>query len=109
MLYGIDSATLTAIANAIRAKTGGSQNLTPAQMAAVIEQQLRYPVGSMTVVADGTYDVSSCATIEVQTGASGGDLLSYYWNASTLTLSIVENEQAEDSGSTSEESGEEAP
>lgn len=82
----IDTSTLTAIANAIRAKLGVQTQYKPGQMANAISQISGggiIPAGTKSITANGTYDISSFANAEVAVSSSG--------ITPTGTKSITEN------------------
>ena len=56
--------TFTAIANAIRAKSGGSNTMTPSQMVTEINN-LPKPTGTVNLTTNGTHDVTNYASANV--------------------------------------------
>ena len=58
-LKTIEDSSLTAIANAIRAKNGGSSGYRPSEMAAAIAAISGATLGTKSVTANGTYAASS--------------------------------------------------
>ncbi len=110
--YRVEATSLAAIADAIREKTGDSTALSLFEMRDIIKGDLQYPVGNLTILTNGEYDVSDCASVsvEVESGQEPqpGDLLSYDWNEATLTLTVTEQE-AESSGEDDPITGEDEP
>ena len=86
----IEGDTLTAIADAIRAKSGATTKMNTDGMVTRIGS-LSIPSGSVTVTTDGTYDVTDYRRAIVNTGASGSRF-SYGWNDSTGRLTIQDDD-----------------
>ena len=65
--YKIQDTTLTAIANSIRAKTGGSSPILTENMASEINgiETGITPTGTLDITANGTYDVTAKASAVV--------------------------------------------
>lgn len=87
----IQDSTLTDIANAIRAKTGGSEELSPSDMVHEIESSLENPEGTVNAVTDGTYDVGNAASLVVQNNVITDDMLYYDYDEQSTTLTISVN------------------
>ena len=68
-VYLIQDSTLEDIADAIRAKTGGTSPLSPADMADAIEDELVKPSGTITITQQSGTDVSDKATASVRSGS----------------------------------------
>lgn len=80
---------MTAIANAIRAKTGGSISLTLDGMATEIAG-LSKPAGSLSVTANGTYDVTEKASAVVNVPTP-----SYAQNIWRVTFTLATHSSAD--------------
>lgn len=67
----IDNSSLLSIGSAIRSKNGASVLYKPSEMAAAINALNMgvTPSGSMSVTANGTYDVSQYASVVVNVSA----------------------------------------
>ena len=63
----IDDSSLSSIGSAIRSKNGGSTFYKPSEMAAAINALSMgiTPTGSLSVTANGTYDVAQYASVVV--------------------------------------------
>lgn len=75
--YVIEDSTLTTIADAIRAKTGGSEKIAPGDMPnkiAGIETGIN-PSGTKEITENGTHDVTEFASVEV---AVPGEVVEVY-------------------------------
>jgi len=93
-MYTIQGPTLVNIADAIRAKTGGTDELSPAEMADVINDNLENPAGSTIAIGDGVYDVANAAELVVQHDLDPDELLYYSYDASTTVVTIAVNPNA---------------
>lgn len=67
--YLIKGSTLTAIGDAIRGKTGGTAELSPAEMAESITEELVKPSGTVTLTQQSGTDVSQYASASVRSGS----------------------------------------
>lgn len=80
----VNASYLTEIADAIRSKTGGTDTYTPAEMADAIEDLSVggiTPTGTLSISANGTYDVTEYASAEVAVPTEG--------SSSTLTTKTI--------------------
>ena len=77
----------TAIANAIRAKTGSSETITPTDFANQIDGIPTgiTPVGEINIIENGKYDVSNYADANVNVSSTGGGKNVQYDNQMRVT------------------------
>ena len=77
------------IASAIRTKLGNSETFKPAQMASAIMSITTgggiIPSGTYSITNNGTYDITSFASVSVDVHAANEDYLKKYIGANTLT------------------------
>lgn len=86
----VEESTMTAIADAIRAKYGNTNLMTPADMLEILRAMV-YPNGTLQVSVDGTYDVTNYASAVVSVGGSASRF-SFSWNENTGMLSITDED-----------------
>lgn len=67
--YLVKGSTLTAIGDAIRGKTRGTAELSPAEMAESITEELVKPSGTVTLTQQSGTDVSQYASASVRSGS----------------------------------------
>lgn len=72
----INEENLVAIATSIRNKNGLETTYKPSEMAAAIDaiQTGIEPTGEISIIENGTYDVTDYATATVSVAGGGGDL-----------------------------------
>ena len=78
MDYLIQGETLEDIADAIRAKTGGTGELTPAEMAESIDDELVKPAGTVQITKNGTHNIAEYDKAEVNVPTGAGAVFSTF-------------------------------
>ena len=86
--YFLTVETVNTFADVIRYKTGGMNYLSLEDMISAVENMTR-PSGTLSLQADGDYDVTDYSSIKVQTGGTG-NTFSYGFNYDTGELTIID-------------------
>lgn len=76
--YLIKGSTLNAIGDAIRGKTGETEELSPEEMASEITDELVKPSGTKSITENGTVDVSAYASANVNVPSGEGSIFSTF-------------------------------